>query len=673
MCGVSALWLSGSSSFNAENPEITPRSGAQLRESIIAMNQSLIHRGPNSSGEWVDEVSGFALGHTRLSILDVSCAGNQPMSSSAQDLICAYNGEIYNHLDLRRELQLEGRCIAWRGTSDTETLVNCLSAWGADKTLKKIVGMYAFAVFDRRRKVLTLARDRFGEKPLYYGFSSGIFMVASELKAFKSLRFFNPEIDRNALVDLLRYNMIPAPRCIYKDFYKLLPGHFLEVNSSDLERRRVSLKKYWSPTSYSPANYSGSMRSLKVNQVVARVREHIERSVQSQLNSDVPLGAFLSGGLDSSTIVAVAQRSMPQKLKTFTIGFDDFGFDEAPHARAVAAYLGTDHHEVRITASDAIQIVPLLPQIYDEPFADSSQIPTVLVSRIAKSLVSVSLSGDGGDELFGGYNRYLWGEVLWSRLRILPFPLRKLLGRLASVLPRSVSTNIHSKNLGKYSQIIDKLHRVSDKLTRIQKFEDLYLSLISEWYDVSHVLAERDDHLTAQDTSERKISCFEDRLLCEDFPDAMGYSQRMMCWDLLGYLPDDILCKVDRASMSVGLETRAPFLDRDLAEYVIGLPIDMKIRDGVGKWVLRQVLYDYVPKELVDRPKMGFSVPLGRWLRGPLKGWAEEMLDFRAMKHEGFFNAGVVGNIWKNHLSGRRDFSYRLWSILMFQSWLKSQ
>jgi asparagine synthase (glutamine-hydrolysing) len=638
------------------------------------MAEAVVHRGPDGVGVWVASEVGFALGHRRLSIMDLSMAGHQPMSSVDRQWVIAFNGEIYNHLELRAELAAQGIDHDWRGHSDTETLLACISAWGVVNTLEKMVGMFALALFNRQTQKLILARDRFGEKPLYYGWSEGVLLFASELKAFKRCRFFSPGINRVALAQFLRFNAIPAPLSIYEDIYKLEPGHLIEFDVTAVWAHARESKPYWSLAAVVAKRraWASAEPVLTDTQAVEGLQAQLERAVRAQQLSDVPLGAFLSGGIDSSTVVALMQTQSMHKVKTFTVGFEESDFNEAPFARAVAAHLGTDHHELRVTAADALSTVAELPVIYDEPFADSSQIPTTWVCRAAKQQVTVALSGDGGDELFGGYNRYSWGERIWIKIAWMPYPLRQAFGGMLTALPVS-ALNTAGSLLGKLSsglavnQLGDKVHKMAVRLGRVRDLDDLYLSLVTEWEDPAQLVKGVDpDDFTA-------LASFTDRLQHETPESLVDPRERMMLWDTLSYLPDDILCKVDRAAMSISLETRAPFLDHRLAEFVWSLPIDLKIREGQGKRILRQILCKYVPVSLIERPKAGFSIPVALWLRGPLRGWAEDLLNQDRLEREGYFNPQRIRRAWEEHLSGKRNWAHRLWSVLMFQAWLQAQ
>jgi asparagine synthase (glutamine-hydrolysing) len=646
------------------------------------MAATLVHRGPDDAGVWVDTEAGLALGHQRLSILDLSPAGHQPMLSASGCNVIAFNGEIYNHLALRAEL----RGTLWRGHSDTETLLAAIEAWGIEATLKRCEGMFAFALWDTANRTLTLARDRFGEKPLYYGWADGAFLFGSELKALRAYPGFNAPVCRNALVQYLRYMYVPAPLSIYEGIFKLEPGCLLTVQDeapakapltpirSGEHYGSVAVRRWWSLADLVTAG----QRNPLDNEVeaLALLEKQLEESVRAQSLADVALGAFLSGGVDSSMIVALMQRQAldkgSQPVKTFTISFDEKDFDEAPYARAVAQHLGTDHHEMRVTAQMATDVIAELPNIYDEPFADSSQIPTHLISRAARQQVTVALSGDAGDELFGGYNRYLWGPRIWNQLARLPYPMRRTLGRLIQTVPVA-GWNALSTFSG-VSQLGDKAYKLSARLDTVRGMDDLYWSLVSEWTDpASLVRGVGENALSPQglNFADHELdSSSASRLIPHGLEDPV---ERMMIMDSLTYLPDDILCKVDRAAMACSLETRVPFLDRRVVELAWRLPMHMKIRNNQGKWALRQVLYKYVPRELIERPKAGFAIPIGQWLRGPLRDWAESLLSQQRLNEEGFLHAEPIRNAWVEHLSGKRDWTGRIWAVLMFQAWLERE
>jgi asparagine synthase (glutamine-hydrolysing) len=657
------------------------------RKPLKAMTDAIASRGPDSHGHWDDEDAGIFIGHRRLSILDLSAAGHQPMVSGGGRYVLVFNGEIYNHLDLRRELvdtDLSAQLATtntgaemprspqngnWRGHSDTETLLAGFEAWGIEATVKKCIGMFAFAVWDRMVQVLTLGRDRIGEKPLYYGWQGmgerAAFLFGSDLKALKAYPFFNASIDRNALRLLMQYGYIPAPHSIYQGISKLQPGCILTIASADRSEKVMS---YWSVKSAVENGLDNPFTGTP-HQAVDTLEILLKDAVRRQMIADVPLGAFLSGGVDSSTVVALMQETAIEQggspIKTFTIGFNEEGYNEALHAKEVARHLGTDHSELYVSPRQVMDVVPKLPDLYSEPFADSSQIPTFLVSQMAREQVKVSLSGDAGDELFGGYNRYLLGKQIWSKLQLLPVGIRRATGRAIT----SLSPTAWNRLLGKHqnwlptslamANIGDKLHKGADVMSAVNSGE-LYRLLVSHWPDTAEIVIGGSDVPTVITNVSQQ-------------PTTDNFVHEMMALDILSYLPDDILCKVDRAAMGVSLETRVPMLDHRVVEFAWSLPLTYKLRNGVGKWPLRELLYRRVPRELIERPKMGFGMPLHDWLRGPLRPWAEELLDKERLKREGYFHPEPIWGKWLEHLSGQRNWAHRLWPVLMFQAWLEEQ
>lgn len=621
------------------------------------MVMTLHHRGPDDSGIWADESSGVALGHARLSILDLSPAGHQPMVSLCARYVISFNGEIYNHKSLRKEVEYLGANL--RGHSDTEVMLACISLWGVEKATKRFNGMFAFAVWDREDRIMYLVRDRLGEKPMYYGWMGKTFLFGSELKALRAHPEFKGQINRDALALYLRYNYVPSPYSIYQDIYKLPPGTILTVPGS-VNRPLVPVP-YWSARDAAEkgsSNPFGGNEDSAISHLDALLRD----AVALRMEADVPLGVFLSGGVDSSTVAALMQSQSTRPVKTFTIGFHEHGFDEAVYAKAVASHLGTAHTELYITPKEAMTVVPRLPMLYDEPFADSSQIPTFLVSQMARKHVTVCLSGDGGDESFGGYNRYFIGPSIWRNVSWLPAPFR----RVASMMLRIPSQDQWDrlafllspvlKQYGTQGTFGDKFSKIADVLT-MEDSDELYHRLVSQWDHPEQVLLagrEADTILTNKN----------------QWANLNDFTERMMYLDTVTYLPDDIMVKVDRASMGVSLESRAPFLDHRVVEFAWHLPLSMKIRRTSGKWLLRQVLYKYVPRELIERPKAGFGVPIHDWLCGPLREWAEELLNESRLRQEGFFNPAPIRQKWTEHLSGRRNRLTQLWPVLMFQAWL---
>ncbi len=652
------------------------------------MALAIAHRGPDDGGVWADDSAGICLSHRRLSIVDLSAAGHQPMHSASQRYVMAFNGEIYNHMKLRTALEAQGRSTPWRGHSDTETLLASCEAWGIEATLHKTVGMFAFALWDTQNKTLTLARDRFGEKPLYYGWvgsgGNAAFVFGSELKALRAYPGFANPVSREALALYMRFSYVPAPHSIYQNIFKLEPGCMLTV-SDGIPIAHVTpnaplrppallggltMHRWWALADVVSAGAKNQITDE--GHALQALEQRLKAAVQLQSLADVPLGAFLSGGVDSSIIVALMQQQSTRPVKTFTVGFEEAGFDESPHARAVAQHLGTDHTELFVTASEAQAVLPHLPVMYDEPFADSSQIPTHLVCKAARQQVTVALSGDAGDELFGGYNRYFWGPRIWNRLAWLPYPMRQALGTAIRSVPvtgwnaLSKPANAFLPGSNGISQAGDKAHKLAARLLGVRNMDDLYLSLVSEWQDPASVVRGERDSVVVEPSS----------LLADPMPQhglagTANCPLRMMYRDSTTYLPDDILCKVDRAAMAISLETRVPFLDHSVAELAWQLPLHMKIRGNEGKWALRQVLYRYVPRELIDRPKAGFGIPVGQWLCGPLRDWAESLLNEKRLQTEGYFYPIPIRTKWAEHLSGRRDHTSSLWAVLMFQAWLE--
>ncbi len=620
------------------------------------MGDAISHRGPDDSGIWIDAEAAVGFVHRRLSIVDLSPAGHQPMVSTCGRYVLAFNGEIYNHADLRKRLDIAN----WRGHSDTETLLEAIRSLGIDATLKLCIGMFALALWDRETRTLTLARDRLGEKPLYYGWQNNVFLFGSELKSLKEHPAFKADIDRDSLALFLRHNAIPAPYSIYQGINKLPPGTYLQIHA---RQKQPSPTTYWSAREVAEAGQR-NMFSGSCTDAVNELERILGSAIGGQMIADVPLGAFLSGGIDSTSVVALMQAQSPRPVKTFTIGFNEHGYNEAEHAHTVARHLGTEHTELYVTPEDAMAVIPRLPSLYDEPFADSSQIPTFLVSSLARRHVTVSLSGDGGDELFGGYNRYFWARNIWRKIGWMPRPARAAIaGVLTSFSPTTWNTLFSRLEHWlptrlRYGAPGDKLHKLSEILA-VRSPEEIYLALVSHWSHPNDLVLGGNEPLTVLTDTTHRV----------DLPD---FEHRMMYLDSISYLPDDILAKVDRAAMAVSLETRVPLLDHRVVEFAWALPLHMKIRHGESKWLLRQVLYRHVPRALLERPKMGFGVPIDQWLRGPLKTWAEELLEPARLVREGYLNPAPIQRKWQEHLSGGRNWSYHLWDVLMFQSWLTS-
>lgn len=641
MCGIAGFW----------RPDGLP---ADAGECLERMTGAIQHRGPDDHGQWKDVTTGIALGHRRLSILDLSAEGHQPMSSQDGRWVITYNGEIYNFAELGQDLRAQG--VRFRGHSDTEVLVEAIARWGLDATLRRAAGMFALAVWDRAEGKLHLARDRFGEKPLYYGWIGRTFVFASELKALRAHPEWRGRIDRGALTLFMRYNCVPAPYSIYQGIWKLRPAHSVEIAASG----EIGDAPYWSLEDVAA---DGRVHPLEGDQeqLVEALDARLRATVREMMVSDVPLGALLSGGVDSSTVVALMQSQSRQPVRTFTIGFHEQAYNEAAHAQAVASYLGTRHTQLFVTPAETLAVIPRLAAVYDEPFADSSQIPTVLVAALAREHVTVALSGDGGDEMFGGYNRYFLGRRIWRTMSPIPRPLRRGVASLVCAVPPGVWDTVIDRLPPRLrlAQAGDRVHKLAGILG-VGSAGEMYRALVSHWRDPASVV--RGGH-------EPLVPFGEDggRLRTETFV------ERMMLVDAQTYLPDDIMVKVDRAAMAVSLESRAPFLDHRVAELAWRLPLDLKVRAGTGKWVLRAVLDRYVPRALIDRPKMGFGVPLDLWLRGPLKEWAGDLLSPSHIEREGFLVADEVERKWREHQSGARNWQYLLWDALMFQAWLAAE
>ena len=639
MCGIAGI--------------ATWQSTQVLESTALRMIATLRHRGPDDQGIWGDAAAGIAIAHRRLSIIDLSPQGHQPMASASARFVVAYNGEIYNYNEIRGELNAAGLAPAWRGQSDTEVLLAAFDAWGVEVTLKKLVGMFAIALWDRHARTLTLARDRMGEKPMYYGVIGGRFVFGSELKAVRAGADGTLEIDRVALAQFMRFGYVPAPRSIHAGIFKLPAGHFVAVHGTS---QLPEPKSFWNLRDCVDAGLREELAGRSDAELIGALHDRLSEAVRLQMVSDVPLGAFLSGGIDSSTVVALMQAHNPGRVRTFTIGFTEGAFDEAPYARAVAAHLNTEHTEVYVSAAMAEEVIPNLGDIYDEPFADSSQIPTTLVSRLTRQHVTVSLSGDGGDELFAGYPRYRLTQALWQRMNRLPRGLRHA---AASGL-RCISPQGWDRVLATIPGIGDRrnlngrrVHRLA-QLLRTQSLGEMYVRLMSQWQP-----------------EEGLVLGVEPRfVLPGEWRDTDTPIEAMRRWDLGQYLPDDLLVKVDRAAMSASLETRAPMLDHRVVELALALPERALVRNGVGKWILRRVLDRYVPSELIDRPKAGFEVPLRAWLRGPLRDWADSLLNPHRLAEQGLLDTGKVTQLWQQHLAGSFDRSLFLWNLLMFQVWL---
>ncbi len=644
MCGIAGFW----------DPSVLAER-AELERTARGMASALHHRGPDDKGAWADEPASLALGHRRLAILDLSREGHQPMLSADQRYVVVFNGEIYNFSALRNDLEQRGH--SFRGHSDTEVMLAAFCQWGILPALGRFAGMFAFALWDRRARRLHLARDRAGEKPLYYGWSEGAFVFGSELKALRAHPRWSAEIARDALALLVRFGYIPAPLSIYEGVCKLPPGCLLTLTEPQIRARQSpDPVPYWSAQSFAEAGADHPFTGTP-EEAGEQLRALLLESVSQQMVADVPLGAFLSGGIDSSLVVALMQAQSRRPIRTFSIGFQQEKFNEAPFAKAVAGHLGTDHTELYVQDSDLQQVVPCLPSIYDEPLADPSQIPTVLLCRLAGASVKVSLSGDAGDELFGGYGHYRKARRIWRAIGRIPGPVRQQLARgLKSFSDAGLDWGA---GFAPGRHVFNRLSNLADVLPAPSD-RSLYRLLMSP---------NRHPQAWLRDAVE-PLTQFELTSLWENLPDPL---QRMTSLDFVTYLPDDILVKVDRAAMSVSLETRVPLLDHRIYEFACRLPPCLKHKGGQGKWLLRQILHQYVPPALVDRPKSGFAAPIGGWLQGPMREWAEDLLGETRLRQEGFFDCRQVRQKWHEHLSQRRDWSPGLWHALMFQAWLEQQ
>lgn len=648
MCGIAGIY-----SESPPDPALLKR-----------MAQAIAHRGPDDEGVWTDPDAGIGFAHRRLSIVDLSASGHQPMHSANGRLVLNYNGEIYNHRAIRAELEALGSVPegGWRGHSDTETLLQGIAVWGLEQALQRAVGMFAFALWDRSTRTLSLVRDRFGEKPLYYGGVGGDFVFGSELKSLRLHPRFDNPISRRALRQFASRAYVPAPHSIYEDISKLPPGHILELSPTQEPFRNTGLRVQLKLSSY--WSYGRVVAQALSDPIEDRADalEQLERvlaaAIGDQSIADVPVGAFLSGGIDSSTITALYQQYSGTPVRTYTIGFDEAAYNEADDARRVAEHLGTVHHEHRVTSREARDVIPLLPAMYDEPFADSSQIPTFLVSRVARQDVTVALTGDGGDELFGGYNRHVSAPRLWRQAARVPQPIRAMTGAALSRIPAEFWSRAGQMFPGKRQPHFGgKVQKALKVFASVSSIDELYRDYLDEWsFERSPVLYDGGPDIVPA-------------LRLHEVPAAT----RLMLADVLDYLPNDILCKVDRASMAVSLETRVPFLDHRVAAVAARIPVEMKIGSGRGKLIIRELLGKHVPSELFERPKAGFAVPVGEWIKGPLRDWAEDLLQPSRMASEGWFDPSIVSRRWQDHLSGRRPSTQAIWAILMFQAWLREQ
>ena len=638
MCGVTGSW----SSLDYDHEAIA-----------ITMADQIVSRGPDDVGVWTAINDGLVLAHRRLSVIDLSSAGRQPMVSSCGRYVLSYNGEIYNHLDIRELLSVQADFPEWKGHSDTETLLVAICHWGLEATLKKLNGMFAFALWDNHSKNLYLARDRIGEKPMYYGASKSTFLFGSQLKALSVHPCWQGNIDRDALSLYMKYGYVPTPYSIYEGIRKLPPAHFIVV--SDGGNSISEPKCYWAVDSNSEHTQRYNYDSAQ--SVTDNLESLLLDSVRRRMEADVPLGAFLSGGIDSTMIVALMQSIAKKPVKTFSIGFDEEGYDEARHAKMVAKHLGTDHSELYVSPEDTMSVLPKLSGIYDEPFADHSQIPTFIVSELAKTQVTVSLSGDGGDELFFGYSRYFQVNSWWRKLRIVPLPIRHLISLTMTSIPSGLLNGLLSLLPSKFAakHLRDRIPKFA-RLINAPDWLTFYDRVITQGNYPKPLVLNASNGNDFLNRYKQKIEGLSD-------------PEKMMYLDTMLYLPDDILTKVDRASMAVSLEARVPFLDHRLVEFASQVPFKYKFRDGQGKWILRQVLYRYVPKSLVDRPKMGFGVPIEYWLKGPLSDWADNLLDEGELNKQGFFDSALVQKMWSEHKEGKRRWHVQLWRVLIFQMW----
>ena len=648
MCGICGYWNQAS----LWSPE-------EALDVAVKMSRRLQHRGPDAEGAWVDEIVAVGLGHRRLAVLDLTPQGAQPMESGSGRYVITYNGEIYNFPELKQELVQLGH--SFRGMSDTEVLLAGVEQWGLEAALGRFVGMFAFALWDKRERVLSLARDRMGEKPLFYGWQGPNFVFGSELKAMRAYPGWTAALDLDALALYFRLLYIPAPHSIYRGVYKLPPGMLLQVQRRGETLRLLGPTPYWS---LEEVVERGMATPFSGDEHDAREELHriLLDAVGRQMVADVPLGCFLSGGVDSSTVAALMQAKSASPVRTFTIGFSDKAYNEAEQAKAVATYFGATHTELYASPEDALAVIPSLPSIWDEPFADSSQIPTYLVSKLTRNHVVVSLSGDGGDEVFGGYNRYIWGPSIWNTMTRLPVALRRCAGAFLQACPVDVweAAFMAARAVLPARMALaapgEKLPKLVEACNATDA-HDLFFRVLSQWNSPADILIGGKESWTCYDARDR-------------WPQGMSFLQHMQYLDMQAYLPGDILTKVDRASMAVGLESRAPFLDHRVVEFAWRLPDSMKTQGGIGKRLLREVLHGYAPPQLVDKPKMGFSIPLRQWLRGPLRDWAESLLSAQRLKQSGLLRPAPIRRCWERFLATRSAAYLPLWAVLQFQAWL---
>lgn len=624
MCGIAGCFFS-------QGREI-----GSLDRVVREMTDTLHHRGPDDSDVWSDDSGGVAFGHRRLSILDLSPLGRQPMHSACGRFTIAYNGEVYNHLELREELI----GYPFKSTSDTETILAAIAAWGVEAALQRFVGMFAFALWDNDTHKLFLVRDRLGIKPLYYGaIPGGGWVFGSEIKALRAHPAHSSTIDRDALALYFRHNYIPAPYSIYQDTWKVEPGQLIVLGNGDIQK-----SKWWSVEDVWQSGFDNPWQ-MDDAEAIDSLEALLSDAVKMRMLSDVPLGAFLSGGIDSSTVVALMQAQSLRPVKTFSIGFHESTYNEAQHAKVVAEHLGTDHTELYVTPKDLLNVVPSIPQYWDEPFADSSQIPTYILSKLTREHVTVSLSGDGGDELFSGYQRYFYAHQ-WDRIASIPLPVRNCMKHVLKATPASFF-KVFGKLGSRFRWRLD--------LLGMKEFQEFYRYLLSHFkHPADFVLGAKELPTALTDTR----TSLSDRYA------------HMALRDLQMYLPDDILTKVDRASMAASLEARVPLIDHRVVEFAARTPVSAKVRDGEGKWLLKQVLYRHVPQGIIDRPKMGFGVPVEQWMRNELREWCEDLLSPETIRRQGFVDADMVGRMWREYLDGETNWNYYLWDVLMFQAWL---
>ena len=637
MCGIA-----GFIDNKTEQPELV----------LKRMTDAIFHRGPDDEGYWFDKSIGVGLGHRRLSIIDLSPAGHQPMLSATGRYVIIYNGEIYNYLAICKELEDLGS-RRWLGHSDTEVVLAALEEWGIEKAVKRFVGMFSIALWDRQDRILYLIRDRIGEKPLYYGWSSGVFLFGSELKALRLHPAWRGEIDRDVLGLYFRNNYIPAPFSIYKKILKLYPGRYLKLSLKEMSPDVLPEPiPYWSLLEVAESGIRNPFTGTD-EEAISELGNYLKQAIQGQMISDVPIGAFLSGGIDSSAITALMQSQSRNPIRTFTMGFHDIAYNEATYAGTIAKHLGTHHTEAYVTPDECMAVIPALPLLYDEPFADSSQIPTYLLCKLTRESVTVSLSGDGGDEVFLGYNRHVQLMRLHRIFEKIPDSLRVFISVILKSVPASLMELVLRQK--KHGILADQIQKIADIITKKDPGE-MYQILTKFWdYPSKLVLG-----------AAEKQSLLTDRSLWPDFRNPL---QAMMYIEQMTSLPDDMLVKVDRASMGHSLETRVPFLDHRLVEFSWRLPLSMKYRNGSSKWILRQILYKYVPSSLIERPKSGFSIPIDVWLRGPLRDWAESLLDKSRLRNEGYLDEKMVSTKWREHIEGKKKWQQHLWGVLMFQAW----